>query len=200
MQSSYDITSITENLEDHSLQAQNEGILPKDSVTASAWNPQSELQFGVTSFDGSFRLYQIVSSKQSAHFGLAAIFKYHLPLTHFVFIDKTSYVAIGGCDGKILIVDLNGSRTGEIAEYRELGEHARHKSHIQKLFFDSSRQVLVSVDTERTVKIWDFRKSILLDSVETKSEILACDFVFPLLFLSLSSRKITILNITQTHQ
>jgi WD40 repeat protein len=191
------ITTIENQIDKRSILPISNDMLPCDSITCTAWNTQNPLQFGVTSFDGTFRLYEIISANQT-QFTLKMKFIYSFPLITFTFIGKSGYVAIGTCDHKILVVNVSSNMNKQISQFDELKGSSNHQSPIKKLFYNDDREILISVDMSTCINIWNFKKFELLSTVSTKSQILDADFMYPLLFLALSSRKIQILNITQT--
>ena len=144
-----------ESIESKSLKPESEDILPLDTITCSEWNENDNMKFGVTSFDGTFRLYEIVSQNNQTYFRLLNLFKYKFPLTSFTFLGKSEFVAIGTCDGKVILVKMEFSESKEILNFEELGSHP---SHLMKLFYVAQLNSLVSVDTSQSIKIWDLEK------------------------------------------
>ena len=184
-------------IEDKSIMAETEDILPIDTITCIEWNEIDIMKFGISSFDGTFRLYEIISNNQKTSFHLFNLFKYNFPLTSFAFMGKSNYVAIGTCDGKILLVKLNFDQFQEILEYEELGSHTFH---IQKMFFVTQLGLLITVGTGKTIKIWDLEKLELSDSIDFQSNIMDCHFAFPILIIALPFQKIKIININQVNR
>ena len=182
-----------QNIQEQSIYPVSNTILPLDTVTSISWLSNNEPCFGVTSFDGFFRLYKIEFLKENTNFNLIYVFKYKFPLTCFEFIPNSNFVAIGTCNGELLIIDQSQGIQGKISEqFNVLGTHSNP---MFKIFLIEQMNSLMTVDTVNEVKIWDLNKMQMLDQFQNEKIILDCDFIFPILVLAFEGNIIRIMDI-----
>jgi len=67
---------------------------------------------------------------------------------------RTGFIAVGGAEGKILLFDSSA---------KILSAHAQaHNTELLDLYFYDEQMQLISVSTERVIKVWD---SLKLDCI-----------------------------------
>ena len=185
--STYYRNSREQHIQEESLLPKNHDELPKDTITHIEWMEEKPF-FGVTSFDGTFRIYQIFSRGNNGHFELVYIFQYAYPLLSFKFLGQ--YAFLGSADGKVLSVEIGNS--GKVnSNFHVFGEH---KGPVFKIFFDKKNEKLISVDTIENINIFDMKRKQLENSIKANGKIQDCDFQSPLLVLALTEQKIQIIS------
>ena len=178
------------DIQDFSIGPSSSSILPTDSVTHTSWLDQN--LFGTTSFDGYFRLYKVMISIQNPYFDLVYQFKYNFPLTHFTFLENSSYVILGSCDGKIILIDFKNQSTSGNQNSQIIDQLP---SHVLKLFFVREINMVFAVSSVDTCIAIDCQTMKKVDQLKSYSEILDCDLVFPYLALAISTNQIEFINV-----
>lgn len=178
------------DIQEFSIGPSSSSILPSDSITHTSWLDQN--LFGITSFDGYFRLYKVMMSIQNPCFDLVYEFKYNFPLTHFTFMGNSSLIMIGSCDGKIILIDFKNQSTSGKQNFQII---EKISSHILKLFYVNELQMVFAVSSVDTCIAIDCQKMKKVDQLTSYSEIMDCDLVFPYLVLALSTSKIEFINV-----
>ena len=144
-----------------------------------------------TSFDACFRLYTIILSSYDSDCILTFLFKYHLPLTYFTFIENSNFILVGTVDGKILLVEIDTEKQIS-TEYQEV---AQHDFPILKIFFNKKSELVITVDMERSIMLWNFKGMNLLQKIQVENNIQDCVFEFPLLVLALNKSQLYFFNV-----
>lgn len=186
-QQAYYTSSMNETIQSQSILPKSHQDLPKDTITHIEWM-QDKPYFGVTSFDGCFRIYQISSRGNTGHFELVFLFQYAYPLLNFKFFNGFAF--IGTANGKVLGIEIGNSQKIE-TEFKIIAEHS---APVFKIFFNNGDQKLISVDTKDTINIFDLKSNKLESTLKTKAPIQDCDFHFPLFVIALPDKQIQIMN------
>ena len=162
---------------------------PKDSVTQILWNPFKRDSFGVSSFDGTFRIFDLFWLSDSPSISMTCLFRYRIPLTCFAFIPESSLVLLGTANGKILLLNYSDQNSPFSEDLIQLN------SPILKVYFTNNSGTIVIVDMDRTVLILNYKTQEVIKEVTLNYPIQACDFNFPLLVLALSDQKLFMLDL-----
>ena len=170
--------------------------LPMDSITQITWHPEQRLNFGVTSFDGFFRIYKIFPHSNSSEFTLSYFFKYPYPLTCFCFIKQSNLVLIGTAEGKVILIDLSSSNEPNF-EYMVVQSFS---SAIQRIYTSDSPKLIICIDMSITIKIFNMTEFKVVQEISLKEEIQDSDFKFPLLIVALSNNKLFILDLNHPNK
>lgn len=160
----------------------NPNILPMDTVTHTTWFDQNN--FAVSSFDGYFRLYEIHLNSQNPCFNLAFEFKYNFPLIYFTFLGNSTSVAIGTCDGKVLLLDMAKSPQSNGPNFQVINEM---NEPLSKLFYFQENNSLICVDTSKTVQSINLNSGSVDMQYLATEEIQDCDFAGTQLVLALAN-------------
>ena len=163
--------------------------LPRDTISSIHWMHDKPF-FGVTSFDGSFRVYEIFCRGNSGNFHMVTMFQYPFPLLDFQFMEEQGMAFIGTAEGKIICVQIQKSNHVN-KEFKVFGEH---KGPVFKLFYEAKSKRLVSVDTIDSVQVFDVERGQLVSAVKARGTIQDCDYQYPLLILALSDKMVEVLN------
>ena len=178
------------NIEDFSIGPSSSSILPTDSVSHSSWLDQNI--FGISSFDGYFRIYKVIMTLNNPYFDLLYEFKYKFPITHFTFISKSSLVAIGSIDGKVILIDFNSQSNRTSQNFKIIDQLS---SHILKLFFVEEINIIIAVNSENICHAIDIQSMKKINQFKSYCDIMDCDLVFPYLVLALSTNQLEFVNV-----
>jgi hypothetical protein len=136
-------------------------------------------------------MYEIHLQSQNAYFDLVFEFKYSFPLISFVFLGDSTLVALGTCDGKVLLVDMAKAPSSDSPNFRVLNEM---NNPISKLFYLSEFTSLICVDTCRTVHLINLNTMNVEEQYVASGDIQDCDLKYPNFVLALSDSKLEFLN------
>ena len=167
-------------------------ILPRDTITCCHWLDSS--RFGVTSFDGSFRLFELSPSRESG-FALAYHFQYRYPLTCFEFLRQTKVVALGTADGKLAMVHLRPDGRAPDTKFLEVRQM---RSPVSKLFYVRQNHRLICVDASGSFCVVDLRDLTSVFYCQPGAEILASDFSYPMLAVATDENRVEVMDIRST--
>lgn len=194
MNNQYPRLDMTKNrsIQDQSILPSSNNIMPNDTISSLSWHPNTS-SFGITSFDGTFRIYQINFGRNESSFLMSYVFQYKFPLLSFQFIPDNPVVFIGSCDGNILVVNYQTDQQNQVStQFEILG---KHECPVFKMFWIQEMGHLLTLDTFNSVKTWDLKELKLVNDVKLNRCILDCDFVFPLLVIALNGEYIKMIDI-----
>ena len=182
-------SSRKQRIEDISFGASSSSILPKDSISHTSWLDKNI--FGVTSFDGYFRMYEINFQAQNYCFDLVFQFKYDFPLTHFTFVPNSTFLVLGTCDGKVLLVDYNSSQNTLNQNFKIIDEFSNP---VLKVFYVEETQTIICTDCIKTCHYIDLVSMNVEGQYITDREIMDCDVQFPYFVIALSDNHLDFVN------
>jgi WD40 repeat protein len=167
--------------------------LPLDSITCIKWYANGDPIFGVSSFDGSFRLYKINFNQMKSSFSLIYQYNYNFPILWFDFSSHLNQVFLATCDGKVLFLDPS-TQQGNMGN-PVVSELQCHDCPVMKVFFVKECQYLISADTNRNIKVFDLKMQNIIFDLPTNKIIQDCDFVYPILAVVLSDNSLDLIDI-----
>jgi WD40 repeat protein len=163
---------------------------PSDSVTQTSWLDNNI--FGISSFDGHFRLYEVYLMNHNSSFNMVFDFKYDFPIINFTFIHETTYIALGTCDGNVIIIDFKSKAN---SMNQNLNVLHQFKYPVMKLFYINENNSLLCVDSMKNVALFDMNSMRVNSEFQTELQIMDADFEFPWLVLALADNYVEFINL-----
>jgi WD40 repeat protein len=177
-------------IEDISIPPTSLSILPKDSVTHSSW--LNDEIFGLSSFDGYFRMYEVNLLSHNPYFEMIFEFQYNFPITFFTFIEKTSLVVLGTCDGKVILLDFKTKKSQMNQNMEIIYEFSNP---VMKIFFAKQSNTLICLNSVNRIVLIDLNSSNVMKEISTEVQIMDADFEFPWLVVGLAENYIEFINL-----
>lgn len=159
---------------------------PRDTASHIQWNPFMQSYFGVSSWDCTFRVYEVKNTRN-----FTQVFKVDLdePITTFEFQNQ-QYAFLGTMTGNIYALDL---QTGQVQNVGCL------KEPVLKLAWVKEKDILVAFETGKLISVIDVHKGQSAE-LQLEEEAVAVDYKNSLFAVGCANNKFGLFNSSHMQQ
>ncbi|KAL6937869.1 RNA export factor gle2 [Hanseniaspora osmophila] len=161
-----------------------------DSVSDISFNPQQDLIFSSSSWDGTVKIWDVQTGVPQERSQYVHNAQTNTPVLSTRWTDDGSKVASGGCDNNIILYDIMSQQQQVIGT---------HDQPVQAIRFaqvgPTNQSILVSGSWDKTIKYWDLRQPQPVCTVQMPERVYCMDAKSKLLVVGTAGKQVAVINL-----